>query len=262
MGSSRLPDKVLLDIGGHPMIAWVVERTRRATCLNNVIIATTNDSADDSITAFCVEQSYPYTRGSVHDVLDRYYQTARAFNANIIVRITADCPLIDPTLVDLTVQAFFQPVNSYQLSVISNQTNTCSLTTAHWHFAANRLPPPWNRTYPIGLDVEVCTFAALETAWREATEPYHREHVMPYLYENEGQFNILPINHDVDYGHMRWTVDTPEDLELVREIVSRFPDDTFTWIDVVDLIKREPELAEINANVRHKTVREVDDHIS
>jgi len=128
-----------------------------------------------------------------------------------------------------------------------------------YDFAANRLPPPWGRTYPIGLDTEVCTFHALETAWKEAREPHQREHVMPYFYDHQERFRILLVNHDQDYGDMRWTVDTAEDLELVRQIFARFaPRGDFSWLEVLELFQREPELARINAQVRHKTYDEVD----
>jgi spore coat polysaccharide biosynthesis protein SpsF len=124
-----------------------------------------------------------------------------------------------------------------------------------WDFAANRLPPPWHRTFPIGLDTEVCTFAALERAWKKATKPHQREHVMPYLYEREGRFRVLRIDHEPDYGHLRWTVDTLEDLEFVRQVYAFFGGrDDFSWLDVLELIENKPELMEINAGVRHKAL--------
>jgi len=251
MGSSRLPGKVMLDIAGRPMLSWVVERTRRANRVDNVVVATTIDPEDDHVSTFCSQQGVPCTRGSVRDVLDRYYQAACEFEATIIVRITADCPLIDPNLIDQTVERLWG----------CNLAETPFPTQAspEYDFAANRLPPPWRRTYPIGLDVEVCTIAALETAWQEATAPHHREHVMPYLYENPKRFKIALLDHEANYGHMRWTVDTAKDLELVREIFSRFENEAFTWLDVLQLFEDEPQLAQINAFVRHKTLKEVDE---
>ena len=256
MGSSRLPGKVLLDIAGQPMLARVVERTRQARKVDEVVVATTTDPSDDAVVALCQRRGYPYYRGSLYDVLDRYYQTAKTFGAEVIVRITADCPLIDPGVIDRTVQEFM---------------------LAGVDFAANRLPPPWRRTYPIGLDTEVCTFAALERAWREADLPHHREHVMPYLYEPatsnqqlpggslSSTFRVLVVNHDVDgdrksLGHLRWTVDTAEDLNLIRQIYAHFPGrDDFTWLDVLELVQHNPELGQINADVQHKTLRDVDE---
>jgi spore coat polysaccharide biosynthesis protein SpsF len=246
MGSTRLPGKVLLDLGGKPMLARVVSRCRQATMVDQVVIATSDDPSDDAIENYCLAQGYPCFRGSLHDVLDRYYQAARQFEASIIVRITADCPLIDPAVIDQVVSALIGREQELK-----------------WDFVANRLPPPWKRSYPIGLDVEVCTFSALERAWKEAKEAHQREHVMPYLYEQEGRFQVLVLNHIPDYGDLRWTVDTPEDLALIRQIYSRFDGgDGFSWMDVIELFQHEPALAEINASVAPKRVDDVDERRS
>lgn len=239
MASSRLPDKILKDIGGQPMLAWVVERARRATKIDQVVVATTTEASDDPVETFCRERGYPCYRGSVHDVLDRFYQAARSYQADVVVRFTADCPLLDPGLVDQVLDEFFK---------------------AGADFAANRLPPPFTRTYPIGLDTEVCTFAALERAWRDATAKHAREHVMPYLYEEEGRFKVVRVEYEKDYGWMRWTVDTPQDLELIRQVAARLKDrPNFTWLDVVEVFEREPELAQINSSVQHRTMFDVDE---
>lgn len=252
MASSRLPDKVLLDIGGEPMLARVYQRTQRARWVDQVVVATTTDPGDDPITELCAARTYPYVRGSTTDVLDRYYQAARKFDADVIVRITADCPLIDPEVIDVTVAALYGR-KSADLDRMSDDRPLRD-------FAANRLPPPWKRTYPIGLDTEVCTFEALEKAWEEADQPHQREHVMPYLYEEEGRFRVVVVNHEPDLGSLRWTVDTAEDLELVRQLFTRFGNrDDFSWQDVLALFEAEPDLAAINAEVPHKDVFEVDD---
>lgn len=262
MGSARLPGKVLLDIAGQPMLARVVERARRAKSLDGVAVATTIDSADDPVADFCAGRDYPCYRGSLHDVLDRYYQAARLFKADFIVRLTADCPLIDPGVIDEVVRAFFgrAPTSDQPAASASSPRFAANLQIpAQVDFATNRLPPPWHRTYPIGLDTEVCTFQALERAWKEAVQPYHREHVMPYLYEQDGRFRIRLIHHDPDYGTLRWTVDTPQDLELVRQVYARFAGrDDFTWQEVLALFEREPQLAQINAAVRHKSFTDAD----
>jgi len=262
--SSRLPGKVLLDIAGQPMLARVVERARRARSLDGVMVATTTDPSDDPVEALCRERGYACYRGSLHDVLDRYYQAARQAGAEVVVRLTADCPVLDPALVDELVTAFLGPQ---------------AAPPYPFDFAANRLPPPWGRTYPIGLDVEACTFAALERAWREADRLHHREHVMPYLYEEErsrhypsleqrnrdtdlpaGFFRVLHLQHEPDYGSLRWTVDTPKDLELVRQVYARFPGrDDFTWREILALFEREPGLAQINAGIEHRTHLNVDE---
>lgn len=275
MSASRLPGKVLLEIGGQAMLKWVVERTRRAQTIDEVIVATTRDIADDPVEAFCNEHDFACSRGSVHDVLDRYYQAAKAAQADIVVRITADCPFIDPKLIDQTIMSMFTPGTEPEL------TDHFPLITDHWDFIANRLPQPWWRTYPIGLDTEVFTFNALETAWSQAKQTHHREHVTPYFYEGvpvddlhysvnrvplaTGQspqgFRVGLLHYHRELGHHRWTVDTPQDLELIRAIAANFPDDTFSWLEVLSLIERKPKLAQINAEIQHKTHLDVDERV-
>ena len=258
MSSSRLPGKVLQDIAGQPMLVHMVERALRARSVAQVVVATTTDPSDDAIQQLCTERGYACYRGSLPDVLDRYTQAAREFDAQIIVRLTADCPLLDPAVLDLTVEAL-----------------------ADGDFAANRLPPPWTRSLPIGLDVEVVTRTALERAWKETTERYQREHVLPYLYEGvefdpqprpiDGDgyytlqgttprgFKIAQLHHAPGYGDLRWTVDTPADLALVRQVFANLDDPLdFTWRDVLAVFERHPELAEINAQVVHKTAFDID----
>ncbi len=260
MASSRLPGKVLLDIGGQPMLVRVVERTRRAHSLHQVVVATTHEVIDDAIESLCQERGYPCYRGSVHDVLDRYYQAARLYGAEVVVRITADCPLMDAAVVDRTVYAFLGLEMGGGPSLDSVDLSPAALP---YDFAANRLPPPWGRTYPIGLDVEVCTFAALELAWHEASLPHQREHVMPFFYENPQRFRLLLVNHDVDYGALRWTVDTAKDLDLLRRIYAHFGGrDDFSWLEVLDLFERQPELRQINAQVAHKHYQAVDERFN
>jgi spore coat polysaccharide biosynthesis protein SpsF len=257
MSSSRLPGKILADIAGQPMLTRVFTRTSRAQTLDEVIFATTTDASDDPVAEYCDFSGIPYTRGSLFDVLDRYYQAALQAKADVVVRITADCPVIDPELIDNVVNAV-----------------TGKLEIGNFDFVANRLPPPWNRTYPIGLDVEACTFKALKKAWQEAKEPQHREHAMPYFYEgvqlttihrtlstgiSPRGFNIALLHHTTDFGDYRWTVDTPEDLEFMRQVYSRFDGrDDFTWKEVLDVVHDNPELAEINAGVQHKTLKDID----
>src|SRR5215217_6382450 len=162
MSSSRLPGKILADIAGQPMLQRVFIRTSRAATVTDTIFATTTDPSDDPVAEYCDFSGIPFTRGSLYDVLDRYYQAAQQSKADLVVRVTADCPVIDPALIDDVIK---------------------TLLEGKYDFVCNRLPPPWHRTYPIGLDVEACTFKVLEKAWKEAKEPQHREHVMPYFYE-------------------------------------------------------------------------------
>lgn len=266
MSSSRLPGKVMQDIAGKPMLMRVVERVQRSSQIQAVCVATSTDPSDDPIEALCNQTQLVCYRGSMQDVLDRYFWAASTVQAEVIVRVTADCPLLDPKLIDVTLEIF-------------NQTTD---------FAANRLPPPWKRSFPIGLDLEVCSFSALERAWKEATQTYQREHVMPYLYEGVilgaaqplGQpvepnpsdhyyvsygtskhgFKIAQLHHRPDYGALRWTVDTPADLELVRQVYNHFAGrHHFSWQEILTLFERKPELALINADVTHKTAFDVDE---
>ncbi|GAB4540152.1 MAG: glycosyltransferase family protein [Anaerolineales bacterium] len=253
MSSSRLPGKILAEIDGQPMLSRVYIRAARAKTLSEVIFATTTDPSDNPVAEYCDFAGIPFTRGSLYDVLDRYYQTAKNAKADVIVRVTADCPVIDPELIDDVVHALIK--NEYD-------------------FVCNRLPPPMGRTYPIGLDVEACTFAALKKAWKEAKEPQQREHVMPYFYEGVALsaesrflsagvsprgFKVALLNHVTDFGDYRWTVDTPEDLQFIRAVFAHFNGrDDFTWKEVLDLVHDQPQLADINAGVQHKTLKDID----
>lgn len=262
MGSSRLPDKVMLDISGKPMLTRVIDRARKAKTLSAVAVATPSDPAEEPIARLCATENILCSRGSLYDVLDRYYQAAVEFKADVIVRLTADCPLLDPGLIDEAVSALLGSFTGSGVWAPIYPTQT-EVQPSHagipWDFTANRLPPPFKRTYPIGLDVEVCTFEALDRAWREAKAPHEREHVMPYLYETPGRFRCLVGNFQPDYGSLRWTVDTHEDLELVRKVYRSFAgNEDFSWLDVLHLFEQEPELSRINAGIQHKTFYDVD----
>ena len=155
-----------------------------------------------------------------------------------MVRLTADCPLIDAALIDVTIEKLFE-------------------TKAD--FAANRLPPPYQRTYPIGLDTEVATFKALETAWKLAEKPFEREHVMPFLYDPQNNFKVVVLDADKNYGNQRWTVDTPEDLDFIQQVAEKLGCRMdFGWEDVLKILNENPELSKINANIAHKSLNDVD----
>jgi len=238
MGSSRLPGKVLKDICGYPMLYWVVNRAAEAKLVDELIVATTKDNSDNPIVEWCLEYDIKCFRGSTFDVLDRYYQTARNYRADVIVRLTADCPLIDPALIDEVITVFFNK---------------------EVDFAANRLPPPYKRTYPIGLDIEVASFSALEKAWHQAKLPFEREHVMPYLYSVKDRFTTIILNAEKNYGDRRWTVDTPEDLEFIRALFNKLNCCiNFSWREVLQTLDENPELETINADVAHKSYRDID----
>jgi spore coat polysaccharide biosynthesis protein SpsF len=228
MGSTRLPGKVLMDLGGETVLGRVLNRLRRTHLIQEIVVATTTSVPDVAIAQECVRLGIPFFRGSECDVLDRYYRAARECQAKAVVRITADCPLIDPELVDDTVRSFLQQ---------------------HADYASNVAP----RTYPRGLDTEIFSATALERAWREARSSYEREHVTPYIYEHPQRFKLIAVRGQTDYSCHRWTLDAPEDLQLLRAIYSRFDNqDDFGWRDVIALMKREPQLSELNSQVLQK----------
>lgn len=233
MGSTRLPGKVLMDLGGDTVLSRVVGRLRRATRVDQIVVATTNSAADDSIVRECSRLKVSFFRGSENDVLDRYCQAARACMAGAVVRITSDCPVIDPELVDETISLFQHQQGDYASNSIS-------------------------RAYPRGLDTEVFTMSALEQAWHDAHKPYEREHVTPYFYQHPELFRLVSLCGRIDYSQYRWTLDTTEDLELLRTIYWRFSNrDDFSWGEVIQLMEREPELVELNSRVVQKALQGV-----
>jgi spore coat polysaccharide biosynthesis protein SpsF len=232
MGSTRLPGKALRDICGRTMLARVVRRTRRSRLVDEVIIATTIEPSDKAIVDECKLLGVPFFRGSEQDVLDRYYRAARTFSADSIVRVTSDCPLIDAEIIDKVVRAFLNDSPDY---------------------ASNTLVS----TYPRGLDVEIFSMYALEKAHARASRDYQRVHVTPYIYQNPELFRLLSVTGDEDYSRYRWTVDTNEDLDLVLAIYDRLGrDDCFSWKDVLRLLEKEPDLAEINRHISQKSLEE------
>jgi spore coat polysaccharide biosynthesis protein SpsF len=230
MGSTRLPGKVLKDLSGECMLVRVVRRICRAKALDEVLVATTTQPADDAIAKLCDAQGWACFRGSEEDVLDRYYRAAVAHRAEGVVRITSDCPLIDPEVIDYVVQAFLerQPAIDY---------------------ASNFVP---KRSFPRGMDVQVVRFDALERAWREDQNPEWRADVTYYIDLHPELFHIYNVINDIDYAHLRWTVDTPEDLAFVRRIYDGFGHDRFSWYEVLSLLDEHPEWLEINRHVKQK----------
>lgn len=236
MGSTRLPGKVLKDLEGATMLARVVQRLSRSRLINEVLIATTDRAADDAIVEECRRCSVQVFRGDEEDVLDRYFRAAQLTKADVVVRITSDCPLIDPGVTDKTIASFLNPEGQAMPDYASNVVV---------------------RTYPRGLDTEVMTAQALDRCWRAANEPYERTHVTPYIYEHPGEFRILSVTGEKDFSRHRWTVDTPEDLEFVRAIYARFKGlDDFREADILALLEHEPELMELNRSIMQKALRE------
>ncbi len=221
MGSTRLPGKVLADISGHPMIWHVVTRVRSASSIDEAVVATSKEKQDDALVRFCKENDIPCFRGSETDVLDRFHGAAVKFGAEVVVRVTADCPLIDPVVIDKVVLSF--------------KKTGCD-------YVSNTNPP----TYPDGLDTEVFRFTSLELAWKNASKPSEREHVTPYL-RNSGKFRVENCASETNLSHLRWTVDDAKDIEFVRWVYGELGEDQFSTQKVLDLIKEKPDMAKINA---------------
>ena len=214
--------KTLADVAGKPMLARLVERARRIPGVERVIIATTEKPADEAILRFAEDHDLPAYAGREEDVLDRVYQAARRFGVSVVVRVTPDCPLLDPRVSGLVLSRFAEARGAVD-------------------YASNTQPP----TFPDGLDTEVFSFAVLARAWREATVPSEREHVTAYIWKHPELFHLLNVAHDPDLSGRRWTVDEPADLEFVRAVYGRLGE-TFGMDDVLALLQRQPELEAVN----------------
>jgi spore coat polysaccharide biosynthesis protein SpsF len=228
MSSTRLPGKVMADVLGAPMILRQIERLNRSRRLDGVLVATSTDPSDDGLAAMLALHDVAVRRGPLDDVLARYEGALQAHPAEVVVRLTADCPLADPEVIDATIDL---------------------LTTRGLDYAANT---PAQRTYPKGLDVEVMRADALLRAAREAADPYEREHVTPYLYRHPEMFAQDFISQERDEGELRWTVDRPDDLEFVRAVYGalypKTPD--FRSEDVRAFVRSRPDLHRLGGDRR------------
>lgn len=224
VGSRRLPGKVLAPIVGRSMLERVVERVEAATRVVRTVVATSDDPRDDAVEAICRRRGFACFRGSESDVLGRYVGAAKRFAADPILRITADCPLIDPQVIDRVVDAFA----GKDLDYVSN------------------INPP---SFPHGLDTEILSAEALARADREARWQSEREHVTLYIRQHPDRFRTFNVAHTPDLSGRRWVVDEATDLEFVRAVYERMGDRSFGMADVLALLSSEPELALINAGI-------------
>jgi len=230
VSSARLPGKVLFPLAGEPVLRHVVLRVKRARTLDTVILATTTEKEDDAIATLCSQSGYACFRGSRDDVLSRYFETARQFKIDIIVRITCDNPFIDPHIIDEVVTAYHSARCDYVSNVL-----------------------PGERTFPRGLDCEVFSFDALQKAHAKAREAYEREHVTPYIHENKtGEFRIGPmVKSRGIYArpHYRLALDYAEDYELISYLYDRFytPGGVISVTDVLAFLDEHPDIAAQNA---------------
>jgi spore coat polysaccharide biosynthesis protein SpsF len=228
MTSTRLPGKVLKKVLGKPLLEYQIERLKRVNFADEIVIATTTNSTDLPIIELCDRFSISYFRGSEEDVLARYYSAAKEHDADVVVRVTSDCPLIDPQVIDRVIQFYLD--NQSQYDYVSNCLE---------------------RSYPRGMDTEVFSFAALHKAFVETTAQPDREHVTPFIYMHPERYRLAQIFYSENQSSHRWTVDTPEDFELIKKIIEvLYPQNkNFTLEDCLDLLKRYPDWLLINAYV-------------
>lgn len=232
MGSTRLPGKILKEVNGKPLLSYQLHRLKASKLIDEIVIATTKKEQDDVIEAFCKKFSVSIFRGSESDVLKRYYEAAIKLRADVIVRITSDCPIIDPEIVDNVIHPFLESKN--------------------FDYVSNTI----ERTFPRGFDVEVFSFNALEEAEHNAFLDRDREHVTPYFYTNTDKFNVCNVYNDVDYSKYRFTVDTQEDFELIKLILEHLYDENpyFKMLDVIRLMEKNPIWFSINAHIEQKKI--------
>lgn len=230
VGSSRLHAKVLKELCGKTILEHDIERIRQAKTIDDIIVATTTSPHDDAIEDVAIRCGVKLFRGSENDVLDRYYQAAKKYNVDNIVRITSDCPLIDPHVIDDVVKCF----DDGEYEVITNVPNDAKFT------------------YPRGMDVEEFSFEWLEKAWKEATDKYDREHVSPYIYDHA--VRKCYFQYDKDYSQYRWTLDTEEDWKVIQNIYEHFyhGKHDFYLEDIVKYVQDNPDISKINEMVKQK----------
>jgi spore coat polysaccharide biosynthesis protein SpsF len=228
VSSKRLPGKVLKPILGVPMLSRQIERIQRAKLIDKFIVATSNDPTDDSLADLCSKTNIACFRGSLNDVLDRFYRAATLLNPGHVVRLTGDCPLADSQLIDEMI--LFHLEGGYDYS--SNTVET---------------------TYPDGLDVEIFRFSCLELAWKEATLPSQREHVTPFINKQPDRFKIGSLKNSIDLSHLRWTVDEPLDFKFVTRIYEALysQNASFTTADILALLDDNPELKTLNMHYEY-----------
>jgi spore coat polysaccharide biosynthesis protein SpsF len=231
MASTRLPGKVLMEVNGRPLLAYQLERLEEIQGAHSIIVATTADSVDDPIVELCRRLGIAWHRGPDQDVLTRYRGAADLAHASDIIRVTADCPLIDPEVAGAVIERYL--------------TGQCD-------YASNTLV----RTFPRGLDVEIFSRSVLEEAFHEAELAAEREHVTLFIYRHPNRYRLCNVSNDRDEGHERWTVDTREDFELVRRILAAlYPENRrFRLLDVRRLLQANPEWRSTNAAVEQKTI--------
>ena len=235
MSSSRLPGKAMMQIRGLPLLYYVINQVKQSKKLDNFVIATTTLPGDDKIASYSRSLGLDTFRGSVMDVMDRYYQCAKKFRASIIVRISSDCPLIDPRVIDDCISKF----ENSQLDYLSN---TIRKENGKWIYHLNG--------FPAGFAVEAYTFDALEKAWKSAKKPSEREHVSFLIKNNPYSFKLKNFENNEDMSNIRLTVDHKIDFDLIKKIIESFQkDEIFTMNKVIKFLNQNPELKQSNAHI-------------
>lgn len=221
MGSVRLPGKVMADILGKPLLWHIINRLQFAKRVDEIVIATTTKKQDEPIREMAKQYNIACFSGSQEDLIDRLYQAAKLYRANALMRVTADCPLVDPKIVDMTVSFYEENKDKYE------------------HVTTGR---PY-ATFPQGLDAEIFSFSLMERLWKEVRDPFFREWFSVLVYENQQEFKSYCIKNDIDLSHIRLTVDYKEDLELVRYVFERLYSESkcFFLEDILRLYRQEPE---------------------
>ena len=232
IGSTRLPGKVLKNICGKTVLQHDIDRLRRVKNIDEIVIATTILEKDEAITKEADRLGLKYFRGSEEDVLSRYYYAAKENNADVVVRVTSDCPLIDSEVTEKIIQYYIE--NNDKYDYVSNTID---------------------RTYPRGLDTEVFSFSSLQKAFNEASSMRDREHVTPYIWDNPHLFRLFQYKNQTDYSNLRWTLDTAEDFELINRVYNFLyaeKGNNFNIDDIIELYRKHPELIDINKDIEQK----------
>lgn len=237
LGSTRLPGKVLKKLSGKSVLEHVIYRVSKSNLIDQIIVATTTNKEDDKIVDECLKIGVNYYRGDENNVLSRYYETAFDKGYETIIRITSDCPLIDPKIIDNMIRYFNNENEKYQLDYLSNSLK---------------------ETFPRGFDVEIFTFNSLKEAYENATLEYEKEHVTPYIYLNQDKFTIKNYYNSNKYQNYRLTLDTYEDYLVIKNIYDNIykEDSMFFYEDIISYLNQYPEIANINQHIKQKKLGE------
>jgi spore coat polysaccharide biosynthesis protein SpsF len=236
MGSTRLPGKVMKEVCGKPLLEYLIERVRKSKLIHEIVIATSIKTTEQPIIDLCNRLKVNYFRGSEEDVLSRYYVAAQYYKADLVIRLTADNPLIDPHIIDKIISFFLSDPTKYD-------------------YVSNTL----DRTYPRGLDTEVFSMKALEQAYHQADQPAYREHVTPYIYLHPEKFQLGNVTNDTNYSSIRLTVDTEEDFSLIKKIIETFHHqkmECFHLEDIIQLLQQQPDWLSENRHIQQKLIED------